>query len=42
MSSGVEVEGRFAHLLTIREGRVFRTEAYTDRNKALEAAGLEE
>jgi ketosteroid isomerase-like protein len=40
--SGIEVEGRFAHLLTVRDGRVFRTEVYTDRSKALEAAGLEE
>ena len=38
--SGVEVEGRAAHLLTLRHGRVVRTEAYTDRNKALDAAGL--
>jgi len=41
-ASGVEVEGRFAHLLTIRDGRVLRTEVYTDRSKAVEAAGLEE
>lgn len=42
VGSGVEVEGRFAHLLTIRDGRVFRTEVYTDRGRALAAAGLEE
>ena len=38
--SGVEVEGRAAHLLTLRHGRVVRTEVYTDRSKALDAAGL--
>jgi ketosteroid isomerase-like protein len=42
VGSGVEVEGRFAHLLTIRDGRILRTEVYTDRSRALEAAGLEE
>jgi ketosteroid isomerase-like protein len=40
--SGVEVEARTAHLLTFRAGRVVRTEVYTDRSKALEAAGLQE
>jgi ketosteroid isomerase-like protein len=40
--SGLEVEGRTAHLLTFRGGRVVRTEVYTDRGKALEAAGLSE
>jgi ketosteroid isomerase-like protein len=39
-ASGVEVEGRFAHLVTLRDKRVLRTEVYTDRSKALEAAGL--
>ncbi|MGH2960624.1 MAG: hypothetical protein ACRDL3_00290 [Solirubrobacterales bacterium] len=38
--SGVEVEGRFAHLGTFRGSRLVRTEVYTDRGKALEAAGL--
>ena len=40
--SGIDVEGRFAHLITLREGRSVRTEVYTDRAKALEAAGLSE
>jgi ketosteroid isomerase-like protein len=40
--SGLEVEGRFAHLGTFRGSRVVRTEVYTDRSKALEAAGLRE
>ena len=38
--SGVEIEGRLAHLITIRENRLARTEVYTDRDKALKAAGL--
>ena len=38
--SGVEVEGRLAHLVTLRDRRVLRVESYTDLDKALEAAGL--
>jgi ketosteroid isomerase-like protein len=41
-ASGVAVEGRFAHLGTFRGSRLVRTEVYTDRSKALEAAGLRE
>jgi ketosteroid isomerase-like protein len=41
-SGGVEIEGRLAHLITLRENRLSRTEVYTDRGKALEAAGLSE
>ena len=40
--SGLEVEGRFAHLGTFSGSRLVRTEVYTDRTKALEAAGLRE
>jgi ketosteroid isomerase-like protein len=40
--SGLEVMGSFAHLGTIRGNRLVRIEVYTDRNKALEAAGLSE
>ena len=40
--SGAEVEGRFAHLATFRGGKLMRAEVYTDRSKALEAAGLSE
>ena len=40
--SGIEVAGRTAHLITLREKRVVRTEVFTDRRKALEAAGLSE
>jgi ketosteroid isomerase-like protein len=40
--SGIEVGGRTAHLTTLREKRVVRVEVFTDRRKALEAAGLSE
>jgi ketosteroid isomerase-like protein len=40
--SGIEVAGRTAHLATLRERRVIRVEVFTDRRKALEAAGLPE
>jgi ketosteroid isomerase-like protein len=40
--SGVEVQARTAHLVTLRHNRVVRVEVYTDRRKALEAAGLRE
>jgi|SRR5215204_2981010 len=40
--SGIEVEARVAHLMTLREGQLVRIEVYTDRAKALEAAGLSE
>jgi ketosteroid isomerase-like protein len=40
--SGLEVEGRNAHLLTFRGNRVVRIAVYTDRGEALQAAGLSE
>jgi ketosteroid isomerase-like protein len=40
--SGVPVENRTAHELTIRDGALVRWKVYADRGKALEAAGLEE
>jgi hypothetical protein len=40
--SGLEVVGSFAHLGTIRGNRLVRIEVYTDRSKALAAAGLRE
>jgi ketosteroid isomerase-like protein len=40
--SGIEVEARVAHLITLRGGQLVRIEIYTDRAKALEAAGLSE
>ena len=42
VGSGIEVETQGAHLTTLRSGRVVRTESYTDRGKALAAAGLSE
>jgi ketosteroid isomerase-like protein len=40
--SGVEVAGPAAHVLTIRDDRVVRSEVYTDRSKALDGVGLRE
>ena len=41
-ASGVEIETRFAHVLTLRGGKVRRVEAFPDREKqaALKSAGL--
>jgi ketosteroid isomerase-like protein len=41
-SSGVPVEQRTAHELTIRNGRLVRFKVYLDRAEALEAVGLSE
>jgi ketosteroid isomerase-like protein len=42
-ASGVEVEQPIAEVWTVRDGRIVRGELnYTDRGKALEAAGLRE
>jgi ketosteroid isomerase-like protein len=40
--SGIELEVRPAHLLTLREGKIWRLEAFPDREKkaVLEAVGL--
>jgi ketosteroid isomerase-like protein len=40
--SGVPVERRTAHEITIRDGVVVRLKVYADRTEALEAAGLSE
>jgi ketosteroid isomerase-like protein len=40
--SGVQVEMRDAHELTIRDGLVVRLKVYADRAQALQAAGLQE
>jgi uncharacterized protein len=37
--SGVEVEGDFAGVWTVRDGRLVRWEIFTDRAQALEAVG---
>ena len=41
-ASGVEVEARFYEIYTLREGKVVRIEEFSERDKALEAAGLSE
>jgi uncharacterized protein len=40
--SGIEVEGRFFQVLTIKDGKVVRWEEFSHRAEALEAAGLSE
>ncbi len=40
--SGVELETDTAIVFAVRDGRVVRIQGYMDRDKALEAAGLEE
>jgi ketosteroid isomerase-like protein len=39
-ASGAELEQRTWYVVTVRDGRVFRTEVYSDPAKALEAASL--
>ena len=39
-ASGAPVEGETAYVYTLREGKVCRVELFSDRGKALEAAGL--
>ena len=41
-ASGVPVDGEFADVMTLREGRVVRFDQYEDREEALEAVGLRE
>ena len=41
-ASGLPMEGEFADVMTLRQGRVIRFEQYRDRAEALEAAGLSE
>jgi ketosteroid isomerase-like protein len=40
--SGVEVETRFYYVYTLRDGKIVRIDEFTEREKALEAAGLSE
>jgi ketosteroid isomerase-like protein len=40
--SGVDVEGTFAWLYRLREGKITRMDGYLSREEALEAAGLRE
>ena len=39
---GIEVEAPFAAVFTLRDGKISRWQAFWDRQKALEAAGLPE
>jgi ketosteroid isomerase-like protein len=39
-TSGAEVEGRFSHLWTIRDGKAVRAVFYADHQKALADAGV--
>ena len=39
-ASGVEVDGRWGYLITVRDGEIVRIEAYRDAAVALEVAGL--
>jgi ketosteroid isomerase-like protein len=41
-TSGVNVDTRFYEVYTLREGKVSRVDEYTERQEALEAAGLQE
>ena len=41
-ASGVSIDGEFADVMTLREGRVVRFDQYQDREEALEAVGLRE
>ena len=41
-ASGVEVDGRFYEVYTLRDGKVVRVDEYVDRAEALEAVGLRE
>jgi ketosteroid isomerase-like protein len=38
--SGVPVEARIAHLITLRDGMAIRVRSFEDRDEALRAAGL--
>jgi uncharacterized protein len=40
-ASGVEVDGRWGYLITVRDGEMVRVEAYREARRALELAGLD-
>jgi ketosteroid isomerase-like protein len=40
-ASGVEVDGRWGYLITVRDGEMTRVEAYREARRALELAGLD-
>jgi uncharacterized protein len=41
-ASGVEVDGRWGYVLTVKDGQIVRVEAYRDADRALEVTGLSE
>ena len=41
-ASGLEVEGRWGYVVTVRDGKIERVEAYRDPREALDAAGVSE
>jgi uncharacterized protein len=41
-TTGLELNEDWAHLITMRDGKIVRVQQFRDRAKALEAAGLEE
>jgi ketosteroid isomerase-like protein len=41
-ASGLEVEGRWGYVVTVRDGKIERVEAYRDPRRALDAAGISE
>jgi ketosteroid isomerase-like protein len=40
--SGAMVEGRLAHVWTVRDGKLWRLRSYATKQEALDAAGLRE
>jgi ketosteroid isomerase-like protein len=40
--SGIEVDARSYHVHALRDGKIVRMDEYTDRDEALEAAGISE
>ena len=40
--AGIELDEQWAHLITVRDGRILRLQQFLDRFEGLKAAGLEE
>jgi ketosteroid isomerase-like protein len=41
-TAGLEINEQWAHLVTVRDGKIVRLQQFRDRDEALEAAGLRE
>jgi ketosteroid isomerase-like protein len=41
-ASGLEVEGRWGYVVTVKDGKIERVEAYRDPREALDAVGVSE